>query len=268
MWKTVNFCKTSTRIFLAMILSLMFCANLFAQTAPPMELKPYTPPQQGIKSSASALNAVNPTPAVLEMQAQAKKKLEQEEAAKKALADAAAKAKKQFKGTKKMFAKFETSMGDFKAELFFKYAPRTVENFIGLAEGTKEYTDVKTTKPTKGKFYEGIVFHRVIPNFMIQTGCPFGTGTGGPGYKFEDEFHPELKHEKGVLSMANSGPNSNGSQFFITTVKTDWLDRKHSVFGKIVEGMDVVEAISKVKTAPGDKPLTPITIKSITIIRE
>ena len=140
---------------------------------------------------------------------------------------------------KAMYAIFDTSKGKFKIKLHFDKVPKTVDNFVGLAEGTKEYRDAKTGKKAKGKFYDGLVFHRVIDGFMIQGGCPLGTGTGGPGYKFEDEFNPLLKHDKpGILSMANAGQNTNGSQFFITVVPTPHLNNKHTVFGEVVEGMD------------------------------
>jgi cyclophilin family peptidyl-prolyl cis-trans isomerase len=146
---------------------------------------------------------------------------------------------------------FETSMGTFKAEIFEDKAPLTSANFIELAQ--------------KG-FYDGIIFHRVIPNFMVQTGDPKGNGTGGPGYEIKDEFGPGLRHNKpGMLSMANSGPDTAGSQFFITTVPTPWLDGKHAIFGKIVEGQDIVDKISKVERSSNDKPLVPIKIKKLTI---
>jgi peptidyl-prolyl cis-trans isomerase A (cyclophilin A) len=170
---------------------------------------------------------------------------------------------------KNMFAQFETNKGTFKVKLFNDKAPKTVENFVGLAEGTKEWTDPKSGQKTKKSLYTGLIFHRVIPNFMIQGGDPLGNGTGGPGFRFEDEFHPDLKHTKpGILSMANAGPNTNGSQFFITVAKTPWLDGKHSVFGEVVEGMDIVEAISKVKTGSMDKPAEDVVIKSLKIIKE
>jgi peptidyl-prolyl cis-trans isomerase A (cyclophilin A) len=165
-----------------------------------------------------------------------------------------------------MMAVFETSVGTFKVKLFNDKAPKTVENFVGLAEGTKEFTDPKSGNKVKRPFYDGLKFHRVIPNFMIQGGDPLGTGTGGPGYKFADEFTSELKHTKpGMLSMANAGPNTNGSQFFVTVAATPWLDNRHTIFGEVVEGMDVVNSISKAKTAPGDRPLEDIVIKHLKI---
>lgn len=170
------------------------------------------------------------------------------------------------KGKKEMIAVFETNKGTFKIKLYNDKAPKTVENFVGLATGTKEWTDPKTGKASKKPFYDGLSFHRVIPNFMIQGGCPLGTGTGGPGYKFEDEFHPELKHNKpGLLSMANAGPNTNGSQFFVTVAATPWLDNRHTVFGEVIEGMDVVYDISKARTGSMDKPVEPIVINKLTI---
>ena len=165
-----------------------------------------------------------------------------------------------------MYANFQTNKGNFKVKLFADKAPKTVENFVSLAQGTKEYTDPKTGQPTKKPFYDGLVFHRVIKDFMIQGGCPLGTGTGGPGYRFGDEFHPELKHNKpGLLSMANAGPNTNGSQFFITTVPTPWLDNRHAIFGEVVEGYDIVDQIGKTKTGPMDRPVEPIVIEKVTI---
>lgn len=169
------------------------------------------------------------------------------------------------KKEKTMIAVFNTNKGTFKIKLFPKESPKTVENFVGLATGTKEFTDPKTKQKTKRNFYDGLIFHRVIPNFMIQGGDPEGRGTGGPGYQFEDEKN-SLKHSKpGILSMANAGPNTNGSQFFVTVAATPWLDGKHTIFGEVIEGMDVVMAISTAKTAPGDKPLEPISITTLKI---
>ena len=141
-----------------------------------------------------------------------------------------------------IYAKFNTSKGSILVKLTHDLTPGTVGNFVALAEGNME----NKVKPQGNKFYDGLTFHRVIPDFMIQGGCPKGTGTGDPGYKFDDEFHPTLKHDRpGILSMANSGPGSNGSQFFITHVPTPWLDGKHSVFGQVVEGQDVVDAVAQ-----------------------
>src|SRR5208282_197183 len=160
-----------------------------------------------------------------------------------------------------MYAIFETSQGNIVVKLLEKEAPKTVENFIGLAEGTKEFTDESTGKKATKNFYDGLVFHRVIPDFMIQGGCPQGTGRGGPGYKFADEFHPDLKHsKKGVVSMANAGPGTNGSQFFITVGATPWLDKKHSVFGEVVEGYDVVHKISEVPRGSQDRPKKEVKV--------
>lgn len=166
-------------------------------------------------------------------------------------------------------AHFTTTEGNFTIRLFDAEVPNTVANFVGLAEGTKEFADPKTGQKVTRPFYNGLIFHRVIENFMIQGGDPLGTGTGGPGYRFADEFHPSLRHDKpGVLSMANAGPNSNGSQFFITLVPTPWLDNRHSVFGEVVSGMDVVEKIGATKTSkPNDRPITPIAIELVTIER-
>jgi peptidyl-prolyl cis-trans isomerase A (cyclophilin A) len=149
-------------------------------------------------------------------------------------------------------AHFVTSQGEFRLELFEDKAPITTGNFIKLAESG---------------YYDNLIFHRVINGFMIQGGCPNGTGTGGPGYTIEDEFHPELKHDgPGVLSMANAGPNTGGSQFFITLVPTDWLDGRHAVFGKVVEGMDVVRAIGKVRTGAQDRPAENVVMERVAIV--
>ena len=164
---------------------------------------------------------------------------------------------------------FTTSEGSFTVRLFDQEAPNTVANFAGLAEGSKEWTDPKTGQKVKRPFYDGLVFHRVIADFMIQGGDPLGTGTGGPGYKFADEFHPKARLGKaGILSMANAGPGTNGSQFFITLAPTPWLDNKHTVFGEVVSGMDVIQKIGSTATSkPGDRPLKPITIQNVKIER-
>jgi peptidyl-prolyl cis-trans isomerase A (cyclophilin A) len=164
-------------------------------------------------------------------------------------------------------AHFDTSMGKFTAELYADKTPKTVANFVGLAEGSKDWTHPGTKEKKKGvPYYDGIIFHRVIEGFMIQGGDPLGKGFGGPGYNFEDEFHPSLRHDAlGILSMANAGPNTNGSQFFITLGPTPHLDRRHSVFGKVIDGLDVVKAIGAAKTDGQDKPLTPIVMNKVTI---
>ena len=158
-------------------------------------------------------------------------------------------------------AVFETSLGNFEAELYAQECPQTVWNFINLAEGRQ-----KTER--EGNFYDGLIFHRVIDGFVIQGGCPQGSGMGGPGYQFADEFDSSLRHSgEGILSMANAGPNTNGSQFFVTLAPTPHLDDRHSVFGKVIKGIDVIQKIGSVKTGPGDSPLEPVTINSIKIQR-
>lgn len=160
------------------------------------------------------------------------------------------------------YAIFETSMGNIVCRLFEKEAPKTVENFIGLAEGTKEFKDPISGKKEKRPYYDGLIFHRVIPDFMIQGGCPQGDGRGGPGYQFGDEFHPSLRHSKaGKLSMANAGPGTNGSQFFITVAPTPHLDNRHSIFGEVVEGQDIADKISKTSRDGMDRPRVPVTMK-------
>ena len=166
------------------------------------------------------------------------------------------------------YAHFDTTEGSFTIRLFEKEAPRTVANFVGLAEGTKEWRDPATGEKKKAPFYDGVVFHRVINGFMIQGGDRLGQGTGGPGYNFADEFHPALRHDRaGILSMANAGPNTNGSQFFITLGPTPHLDNRHSVFGEVVEGMDVVKKIGAVQTGRQDRPVKPVTINRLGIER-
>ena len=164
-------------------------------------------------------------------------------------------------------ATLHTNRGDIVLNLFPNHAPATVENFVGLAEGTKEYN---ADGGKTGKFYDGLGFHRVIDNFMIQGGCPLGTGTGGPGYTFKDEPHPELVFDKPyLLAMANAGPGTNGSQFFITTAATTWLNNKHTIFGEAAdqESRDVIDAIGTTATGPGDRPIDPVVIESVEITR-
>ncbi len=167
------------------------------------------------------------------------------------------------------FAKFSTTEGDFTVKLFDKQAPKTVANFVGLAEGTKEWKDPRSGKMVKKPFYNGLKFHRIIDGFMIQGGDPLGNGTGGPGYEFEDEFDPKLRHSKaGILSMANAGRNTNGSQFFITLAPTPHLNDKHSVFGEVVSGMDVIKKLGSTPVGANDKPIKDEIIKSVTIERK
>ena len=170
----------------------------------------------------------------------------------------------------KLMAEFETSMGVIAVQLFPEQAPETVSNFIGLAKGSKDWRDPKTGQTKHGvSLYDGTMFHRVIPNFMIQGGDPLGTGTGGPGYRFGDEFKADLKFDKpGLLAMANAGPNTNGSQFFITEVPTPHLNKHHTIFGEVVSGMDVVKAIANVKTGALNRPVQPVVLKKVTIKEE
>ena len=168
-----------------------------------------------------------------------------------------------------VYAEFITSEGNFTVRLFDQEAPNTVANFVGLAEGTREWTDPRTGKKVTQPYYDGITFHRIIAGFMIQGGDPLGQGTGGPGYTFADEFHPSLRHTKpGVLSMANSGPNTNGGQFFITLGPTPHLDNRHSIFGEVSGGMEVVKNIGGTKTGPRDRPVQDIVIQTIKIERK
>ena len=167
-----------------------------------------------------------------------------------------------------VYAILKTSMGDIVVQLYEDKAPKTVANFIALATGAKEWTDPKTREKVKRPLYNGTVFHRVIPGFMVQGGDPLGNGTGGPGYRFEDEFNADLKHSKpGILSMANAGPNTNGSQFFITLAPTPWLDGKHSVFGEVVKGQNVVEAIANTPRDFRDRPMKDVVLQEVTITR-
>jgi peptidyl-prolyl cis-trans isomerase A (cyclophilin A) len=168
-----------------------------------------------------------------------------------------------------VYALFETTQGNFTVKLYDNMAPNTVENFIDLATGTKEWTHPVSNEVFQDTpYYDGIIFHRVITGFMLQGGDPGGTGMGGPGFRFGDEFHPEARHNKaGILSMANSGPNTNGSQFFVTLGPTPHLDNVHSVFGEVVEGMDVVMTIGSVPTGARDRPVEDVVMNSVTIER-
>ena len=166
------------------------------------------------------------------------------------------------------YAQFDTSEGAFMIRLFETQAPKTVANFVGLAEGTKEWSDPATGEKKTGPYYDGVIFHRIIDGFMIQGGDRLGQGTGGPGFTFADEFHPSLRHDRaGILSMANAGPNTNGSQFFITLGPTPHLDNRHSVFGEVVSGLDVVKRIGSVPTGRQDRPVKPVVMNRVTIER-
>ena len=162
---------------------------------------------------------------------------------------------------------FATTMGEINCRLEQELVPETVANFVGLATGNKTYIDPETNEPARSNFYDGLIFHRVIPDFMIQGGDPLGSGRGGPGFRFADEFHPRLRHDRpGVLSMANSGPNTNGSQFFITEAPTPHLDDRHSVFG-YCEEIDTIARIARVPTGPGNRPLQDVAMESVVIER-
>jgi len=168
--------------------------------------------------------------------------------------------------TNTLTATLQTNQGDIVLRLYPDHAPKTVRNFVGLAQGSREWTDPRTGRASKDRLYDGTIFHRVIPGFMIQGGDPLGTGTGGPGYKFADEFHPDLTFNRPyLLAMANAGPGTNGSQFFITTVPTPWLTAKHTIFGEVVKGSDVVDKISNVQTDSRDRPATDVVIESVEI---
>lgn len=157
-------------------------------------------------------------------------------------------------------------LGEIVIKLYPDKAPVTVENFVDLAKGDKMFMDPRTRQQITRPFYNGLIFHRIIKNFMIQGGCPMGNGTGGPGYRFKDEFDGSLVFDRpGLLAMANSGPGTNGSQFFITTVPTPWLNNKHTIFGEVIEGMEVVKKIEAVKTGSGDRPLEPVILEEVVI---
>jgi peptidyl-prolyl cis-trans isomerase A (cyclophilin A) len=167
-----------------------------------------------------------------------------------------------------LYATLKTNKGDVVVKLFPNHAPKTVQNFVGLAEGTQEWTDPQSGQPSSARFYDGLGFHRVIDGFMIQGGCPVGTGTGGPGYSFKDEFHPELQFDRPyLLAMANAGPNTNGSQFFITVGPTPHLNRRHTIFGEVEDdgSQRVVDAIASTATDARDKPLEPVVIETVEI---
>jgi len=170
--------------------------------------------------------------------------------------------------TDTLTATLTTTQGTVTVRLLPDHAPKTVRNFVELAEGGREWTDPRTGAMTKEKLYDGTIFHRVISGFMIQGGDPLGTGTGGPGYQFGDEIHPDLRFDKPyLLAMANAGPGTNGSQFFITVGPTPWLNGQHTIFGEVIEGADVVDRISRVKTRPGDRPVTDVVLQSVAIQR-
>ncbi len=171
--------------------------------------------------------------------------------------------------TSTLTATLRTNRGDIVVRLFPDHAPKTVRNFVDLAEGTREWTDPRTRTTGTAKLYDGTIFHRVIADFMIQGGDPLGTGTGGPGYRFADEFHPDLTFNRPyLLAMANAGPGTNGSQFFITTVPTPWLTGKHTIFGEVISGSEIVDAISKVPTGRNDRPVDDVVLESVTIERD
>jgi peptidyl-prolyl cis-trans isomerase A (cyclophilin A) len=230
-----------------------------AQTTPAPTSKPPAPtakPTPGQKPAAPTQKPAPATPTA-------------KPAAPPAAAAAAAPAVSAVKHGPGIYAHITTTQGVMTARLFQKEVPRTVENFVGLAEGSKSWRNPRTNAMVKRPYYTNLTFHRVIPGFMIQGGDPLGTGTGGPGFAFPDEFHPKLRHSKaGILSMANSGPNTNGGQFFITLVPTPHLDNRHSVFGELVEGMDVLAAIGKVPTMKANnRPVKPVIIRTVRIER-
>jgi peptidyl-prolyl cis-trans isomerase A (cyclophilin A) len=175
----------------------------------------------------------------------------------------------QVPGSGQLYARFVTTMGNIVVQLEESRVPNTVKNFVGLATGSQGWKHPRTGEAHAGKpLYDGTVFHRVIQDFMVQGGDPLGQGTGGPGYKFKDEFHPELKHDKpGVLSMANSGPNTNGSQFFITEKPTPWLDNRHTVFGHAVVGAELIPKITRVDKGPSDRPKQDVVLQKVEIFR-
>jgi peptidyl-prolyl cis-trans isomerase A (cyclophilin A) len=170
--------------------------------------------------------------------------------------------------TETQTATLRTNQGQVVVRLFPDHAPKTVRNFVELAEGGRQWTDPATGRPTTARLYDGTIFHRVIPDFMIQGGDPLGSGRGGPGYEFADEIHPDLAFDRPyLLAMANAGPGTNGSQFFITVAPTPWLNGKHTIFGEVIEGADVVDRISRVKAGSQDRPADDVIIESVTVQR-
>jgi peptidyl-prolyl cis-trans isomerase A (cyclophilin A) len=232
------------------------------QTQKPTTAKPQPPAKPGTPTAKPTTTTAKPEAATAKPAAATAKTAEP--------ATPAASAKKYGPG---IYAHFTTTHGNFIVRFFDKDAPITVQNFVGLAEGKKAWTDPRTSRQVRRPYYNNLTFHRIIPNFMIQGGDPTGTGMGGPGFKFNDEISPKLKHDRpGIVSMANAGPNTNGGQFFITVAPYPTLDGHYSVFGEVVEGLDNVIAISKVPTTgprgnPQNKPLKPVIMKSVRIER-
>ena len=172
--------------------------------------------------------------------------------------------------SQELYATLHTTLGDVRIKLFPNHAPKTVRNFVGLAEGTQEWVDPATGERVRRPFYDGLTFHRVIPGFMIQGGDPLGTGTGGPGYRFADEFHPELSFDRPyLLAMANAGPGTNGSQFFVTVAKTPHLNRRHTIFGEVADqsSREVVDAIAQTPTDASDRPRQAIVVEKVSVER-
>jgi peptidyl-prolyl cis-trans isomerase A (cyclophilin A) len=249
------------------LLSLL-CVFAFAASPVIAQTTPAKPAAQTQKPTTTKPQTPTTKPAAPKPQGGATTKPAAPAAA--APAAPAASAKKYGPGT---YAHFTTNHGNFIVRFFDKDAPITVQNFVGLAEGKKQWTDPRTRRLVRRPYYNNLTFHRIIPNFMIQGGDPTGTGFEGPGYKFNDEISPKLKHDRpGIVSMANSGPNTNGGQFFITVAPYPSLDGKYSIFGEVVEGLENVVAISKVPTTgprgnPANKPLKPVIMKSVRIER-
>jgi peptidyl-prolyl cis-trans isomerase A (cyclophilin A) len=170
--------------------------------------------------------------------------------------------------TDTLTATLRTNQGTVRVRLYPDHAPKTVRNFVELAEGSREWTDPKTRQAVQAKLYDGTIFHRVIPRFMIQGGDPLGTGTGGPGYRFADEFHPDLSFDRPyLLAMANAGPGTNGSQFFITVAPTPHLNGRHTIFGEVIDGSDIIDRISQVQTGRNDRPVQDVVLESVSIER-